>query len=131
MKTTAFFAFIGAATALVVRTPGIAGGLGGANTLIEYQRWCPVCDTVERNQACISKRASCQGSTLVIVGQCSPEDQCYRTPMLVFMWLMQRNSVPDSAAECSEYCSSNCQLSYVANSDYGYSCNTTLSTLSI
>ncbi|ROV94079.1 hypothetical protein VMCG_08269 [Cytospora schulzeri] len=104
MKTTSFFAFIGAATALVARTPGVAGGLGGANTLIEYQRWCPVCDTVERNQACISKRASCQGSTLI---------------------------VPDSAPECADNCSSNCQLSYVANSDYGYSCNATMPTVAI
>lgn len=104
MKTTAFLAFIGAATALVARTPAVAGGLAGANSLIEYQRWCPVCDTVARNQACISKRASCQGSSLI---------------------------VPDSAPECSEYCSSSCQLSYVANSDYGYSCNATTSSISL
>lgn len=45
--------------------------------------------------------------------------------------LTQNNSVPDSAPECSEYCSSNCQLSYVANSDYGYSCNATMATLSL
>ncbi|KAK7731532.1 hypothetical protein SLS53_008772 [Cytospora paraplurivora] len=98
MKTTAFLAFVGAASALVARTPAIAGDFAVPNTLIQYQRWCPVCDTVERNQACISKRAACQGSVLI---------------------------VPEDATECSEHCSSSCQLSYVADSDYGYSCNAT------
>ncbi|KKY39666.1 hypothetical protein UCDDA912_g00279 [Diaporthe ampelina] len=100
MKTTAFLTLIGAASALVARVPSIAGAAFEApNTLIQYQRWCPVCDTVAMNQACIAKQASCQSSTLI---------------------------VPDSAPECSEHCSSTCQLSPVADSDYGYSCNATL-----
>lgn len=67
MKTTAFLAFVGAASALVARTPPVAADFAVPNTLIEYQRWCPVCDTVERNQACISQRAACQGSVLMYV----------------------------------------------------------------
>lgn len=58
-----------------------------------------MCETVALNQACIAKRASCQASTLV---------------------------VPDDAPECSERCSNTCQLSGVADSDYGYSCNMTI-----
>ncbi|KAG6357068.1 hypothetical protein INS49_014945 [Diaporthe citri] len=100
MKTTAFLTLIGAASALVARVPPIAGAAFEApNTLIQYQRWCPVCETVALNQACIAKRASCQASTLV---------------------------VPDDAPECSERCSNTCQLSAVADSDFGYSCNVTL-----
>lgn len=58
-----------------------------------------MCETVALNQACIAKQASCQTSTLI---------------------------VPDDAPECSERCSNTCQLSAVADSDYGYSCNMTI-----
>ncbi|POS69300.1 hypothetical protein DHEL01_v212306, partial [Diaporthe helianthi] len=100
--TTAFLTFIGAASALAVRGVPLTGAnfFEAPNTLIQYQRWCPVCETVALNEACIAKRASCQASTLI---------------------------VPDNAPECSERCSNTCQLSAVANSDVGYSCNTTLS----
>lgn len=67
-QTTAFLTLIGAASALVARVPPLAGAAFEApNTLIQYQRWCPVCETVALNQACIAKRASCQASTLVYV----------------------------------------------------------------
>ncbi|KAL1850986.1 hypothetical protein Daus18300_012720 [Diaporthe australafricana] len=100
MQITAFLTFIGAASAAVVRGVPLAGAAFEApNTLIQYQRWCPVCETVALNQACIAKRASCQASTLV---------------------------VPDDAPECSERCSNTCQLSPVSDSDYGYSCNVTM-----
>ncbi|KAG8159273.1 hypothetical protein KVR01_010934 [Diaporthe batatas] len=100
MKTTAFLTFIGAASALAVRGVPLAGAAFEApNTLIQYQRWCPVCETVALNQACIAKRASCQASTLI---------------------------VPDDAPECSERCSNTCQRSAVADSDYGYVCNMTM-----
>lgn len=40
---------------------------GGANTLIEYQPWCPVCDTVALNKKCLSEGASCMSSTFMYV----------------------------------------------------------------
>ncbi|KAI7776157.1 hypothetical protein LA080_005779 [Diaporthe eres] len=148
MKTTAFFTFIGAASALVARLPPIAGSAFEApNTLIQYQRWCPVCETVALNQACIAKRASCQASNLMYVlglptlAPDSPE----RSPLVdpshephhAISPFQRRsnfhrqpanldNSVPDDAPECSERCSNTCQLSAVADSDFGYSCNATL-----
>lgn len=67
-QTTAFLTLIGAASALVARLPPIAGtAFEAPNTLIQYQRWCPVCETVALNQACIAKRASCQASNLMYV----------------------------------------------------------------
>ncbi|KAK7706307.1 hypothetical protein SLS64_007647 [Diaporthe eres] len=110
MKTTAFLTLIGAASALVARVPPLAGAAFEApNTLIQYQRWCPVCETVALNQACIAKRASCQASNLMPGTRAA---SCYH--------------VPDDAPECSERCSNTCQLSAVADSDFGYSCNATL-----
>ncbi|PSR81786.1 hypothetical protein BD289DRAFT_484232 [Coniella lustricola] len=95
MKTATFIlSIVGAASALVARSPV------GTETLIEYQRWCPVCDTVAMNYKCISAGASCQSI----------------------------NFMPPATdgAECTAACSAQCQLSYVANSDYGYTCNATI-----
>lgn len=70
-QTTAFLTLIGAASALVARRgiPLAGAAFEAPNTLIQYQRWCPVCETVALNQACIAKKASCQASTLMYVSQ--------------------------------------------------------------
>ncbi|KAF3760363.1 hypothetical protein M406DRAFT_76022 [Cryphonectria parasitica EP155] len=87
---------VGAASALVARFPIVPV----PETLIQYQRWCPVCDTVAMNYKCINAGSSCQAS--------------------VFM------PPAEDVDGCTASCSSTCQLSYVANSDYGYTCNATL-----
>lgn len=150
IQTTAFLTLIGAASALVARLPPIAGtAFEAPNTLIQYQRWCPVCETVALNQACIAKRASCQASNLMYVESGLPvlrpppqRDLLLKGPAHVPHHVISPSqcrsrfqprapansdlSVPDDAPECSERCSNTCQLSAVADSDFGYSCNATL-----
>lgn len=144
IQTTAFLTLIGAASALVARLPPIAGtAFEAPNTLIQYQRWCPVCETVALNQACIAKRASCQASNLMYVSDAltlalppipllggTRASSCNQSVQSRFSYVdgpaNPDNSVPDDAPECSERCSNTCQLSAVADSDFGYSCNATL-----
>ncbi|CAN8095219.1 unnamed protein product [Discula destructiva] len=95
---TLVLAILGAASALVARLPIPFDGVPGVS-LISYRPYCPVCDTVELNNKCLSEGASCMQTTYLV------------------------GSAPE---ECSVGCASTCQrISYVANSDYGYSCNTT------
>ncbi|KAJ4423321.1 hypothetical protein N0V82_002049 [Gnomoniopsis sp. IMI 355080] len=98
MQTATFvLALCGAVSALVARQPIVPNEPG--LSLISYRPYCPVCDTVELNNNCLSQGASC----------------------------MQTIYEPGNAPEaCTSRCSTTCQqISYTANSDYGYSCNTT------
>lgn len=64
-QTTSFIlALVGAASALVARAPL---DLDTGNSLIKYQPWCPVCDTVAINTNCLAQHASCQGSVFKYV----------------------------------------------------------------
>lgn len=65
LQTTSFIlALVGAASALVARSPM---KIDTGNSLIEYQPWCPVCDTVALNNKCLSEHASCRGSVFKYV----------------------------------------------------------------
>lgn len=57
---TLALALVGAVTALVARQPIIPNEPG--LSLISYRPFCPVCDTVELNNNCLSQGASCMQS---------------------------------------------------------------------
>lgn len=118
-------ALVGAASALVARSPL---KVDTGNTLIEYQPWCPVCDTVALNEKCIAEHASCRGSVfkyvrLVLSEPPGPEYQA-RSHTYTNAYLYSSHGI----SECETGCNTQCQrLPNVANSDYGYSCNVTRS----
>lgn len=64
LQTTFILTLVGAASALVARSPM---KIDTGNSLIEYQPWCPVCDTVALNNKCLSEHASCRGSVFKYV----------------------------------------------------------------
>lgn len=120
-QTTSFMlALVGAASALVARSPL---KVDTGNTLIEYQPWCPVCDTVALNEKCIAEHASCRGSVFKYVSICSSSEET-KDHTCTNAYLYSSHGI----SECETGCNTQCQrLPNVANSDYGYSCNVTRS----